>query len=189
MARPFNTPKPLPSKEELDQMFNYAPDTGVLTWRDRAADAPRSAWWNSRFGGKVAASEHPNSKYLRVMINGAHHFVHRVIWKMATGVEAEFVDHINGDAADNRIANLRDVQFDENLRNKAKYRNNTSGVSGVSFHARDNKWVARIGVSGKQVHLGDFATKEEATAAIRAAHVLLDYHQNHGRSADLEGTI
>ena len=42
-------------------------------------------------------------------------------------------------------------------------------------------WVARVGVSGKQLHLGDFKTKEEAAAAIRAAYVILDYHENHGR--------
>lgn len=40
---------------------------------------------------------------------------------------------------------------------------NKSGHTGVVF--RDNKWVARIAISGKEHHLGTFNTKEEAIAA------------------------
>ncbi|WP_260443082.1 MULTISPECIES: AP2 domain-containing protein [Listeria] len=40
---------------------------------------------------------------------------------------------------------------------------NKSGHTGVAF--KDNKWIARIFVSGKEHHLGTFNTKEEAIAA------------------------
>ncbi|HHQ0190770.1 TPA: hypothetical protein ACSKR0_002833 [Listeria monocytogenes] len=40
---------------------------------------------------------------------------------------------------------------------------NKSGHTGVAF--KDNKWVARIFVSGKEHHLGSFDTIEEAIAA------------------------
>ena len=186
MARPFNAPKALPTKEELLDMFDYSPDTGILTWRLRPPGFPRAAWWNSRFGGKPAGSTHSDQRYIRVMIQNAHHFAHRIIWKMVHGVDPGFIDHINGNPEDNRIVNLRDVSLDENLRNKSIYKNNTSGIPGVGFHGRDNVWVARVGVSGKQLRLGDFKTKEEAAAAIRAAHVILDYHGNHGRKPNPE---
>ncbi|QPJ28001.1 hypothetical protein IMX23_14440 (plasmid) [Listeria seeligeri] len=40
---------------------------------------------------------------------------------------------------------------------------NKSGHTGVAF--KDNKWIARIAISGKEHHLGTFNTKEEAIAA------------------------
>ena len=186
MARPFNTPKPLPTREELLEMFDYSADTGILKWRLKPEGAYRAKWWNSRFGGEVAGSNHPGGNYIRLMIGGVHHFAHRIIWKMVTGNDADFVDHINGDASDNRWENLRDVSFDENLRNKSLYKNNTSGTPGVTYHSKSDAWAARIGADGKQLHLGDFKTKVEAVAAIRAAHVILNYHRNHGRKADPE---
>ena len=118
MARPFNAPKALPTKEELLDMFDYSPDTGILTWRFRPAGFPRAAWWNSVYAGKQAGGLHSDGKYIRVMIQNVHHFAHRVIWKMVHGVDPGYIDHINGVYSDNRIENLRDVSFDENLRNK-----------------------------------------------------------------------
>lgn len=40
---------------------------------------------------------------------------------------------------------------------------NKSGHTGVAF--KDNKWIARIAISGKEHHLGTFNTIEEAIAA------------------------
>lgn len=40
---------------------------------------------------------------------------------------------------------------------------NKSGHTGVTF--KDNKWVARISVSGVEHYLDSFVTKEEAIAA------------------------
>ena len=182
MSRPFNAPKPLPDMETLNQMLSYCPSTGDLTWKPRADDAYRATWWNAVMAGKKAGSAHSGG-YLRLMIDGAHHMAHRVIWKMMHGFDPVQVDHINGVSSDNRLENLRDVSHQINSKNRKLYRNNTSGIPGLMFHTRDNVWVAKIGVRGKQVQLGSFCTKEEGIAAIIAAHVLLDYHENHGRSA------
>jgi len=122
-------------------------------------------------------------EYLRIMIDGKHQMVHRVIWKLVTGEEPNQVDHVNGIRADNRIENLRSVSFAINLKNKALYRNNKHGVPGVGYHKRDKVWTAKIGIGGKQLTLGSFATKDEAVAAILAGHVILDYHPKHGRKA------
>lgn len=117
------------------------------------------------------------------MLDGRHHFVHRVIWKIETGEEAAFVDHINGDGSDNRFQNLRAVSFGDNLKNKALYKNNPHGFHGVGYHKRDKVWTARIGAFGRQVQLGSFKTKDEAIAAMMGAQIVLDYHPNHGRKA------
>lgn len=49
------------------------------------------------------------------------------------------------------------------LFNKKLRSDNKSGHTGVTF--KDNKWVARISVSGVEHYLGSFVTKEEAIDA------------------------
>lgn len=182
MPRPFNAPKPLPSAEILKDIMTYDADAGTFTWTERGLNEPRANWWNSVFAGKSAGHIHTGG-YTRIMIDGLHHFAHRIAWKIMTGEEPVQIDHINGDTGDNRFANLRDVSHQINSKNRKLYKNNTSGIPGVMFHERDKVWISKVGVDGVQVQLGSFDTKEEAIAAIIAAHVLLDYHANHGRSA------
>lgn len=47
-------------------------------------------------------------------------------------------------------------------------RDNTSGHKGVGWNARSQKWIPRITVDKKTIHLGSFATKEEAILARKA---------------------
>ncbi|EDN9305746.1 AP2 domain-containing protein [Listeria monocytogenes] len=49
------------------------------------------------------------------------------------------------------------------LSNKKLRSDNKSGHAGITF--KDNKWVARISVSGVEHYLGSFVTKEEAIVA------------------------
>lgn len=49
------------------------------------------------------------------------------------------------------------------ISNKKLRSDNKSGCTGVTF--KDNKWVARISVSGVEHYLGSFVTKEEAIVA------------------------
>ena len=52
---------------------------------------------------------------------------------------------------------------------RAVYRNNKSGVTGVCWSKRHRKWVAQYNVPGGPHHLGYFRTIEEAAAAYQAA--------------------
>ena len=74
------------------------------------------------------------------------------------------VDHINGDRRDNRRSNLRICTQNENAKNLGRYRNNTSGFKGVSFHKRCRKWQASIQVDGQLRYLGLYDTLEAAAA-------------------------
>lgn len=185
MARPFTLPKKLPSAERLNAILRYEKETGHLYWNERPETEHRAKWFNAVRAGKRAGSVHisDKNKYERVMIDDAHHFSHRIIWKMITGEDPEFIDHIDGDGSNNRFENLRDVSHSENLKNQSRYRNNTSGFTGVTYHKRDKVWIARINAGGKLVQLGSFKTKEEATAAVIGARIVLNYHPNHGRVA------
>ena len=59
------------------------------------------------------------------------------------------------------------------LKNKP-YKNNTSGVTGISKNKRKNKWEAYISIRGKFIHLGLYANKLEAINARKEAE--LKYH-------------
>lgn len=83
------------------------------------------------------------------------------------------VDHINREPSDNRWANLRRATRSENNRNTRLYRNNTSGMRGVSWDKSKQKWVANGRLHGVLKKLGSFTDKEEAgrvAAAWRAEH-------------------
>jgi len=75
------------------------------------------------------------------------------------------VDHIDNDPSNNRIENLRWATREENSRNTRIRSDNESGVKGVSWCDRDQKWCARIKIDGITVYLGYYNTIEEATLA------------------------
>lgn len=75
------------------------------------------------------------------------------------------VDHINGDALDNRRANLRLCSRRQNSWNsKAKGNREFSGIA-----PRKNGWAARIEPYGMAISLGVWPTQEKAAAAYNQA--------------------
>ena len=53
-----------------------------------------------------------------------------------------FIDHVKRNRFDNRLENLRIATAEENMRNKTKPKNNTSGIMGV--YKEKNRWRAQI---------------------------------------------
>jgi hypothetical protein len=93
--------------------------------------------------------------------------IHRLIAYafIANMLNKKCVDHIDNNPKNNNINNLRWATTSENSTNKVKLSNNTSGVTGVCWHKRDNKWYAYIKINNKLKHLGYFNTIEEAKEA------------------------
>lgn len=90
-------------------------------------------------------------------------YLHRYIFPdVPAGYE---VDHISLDTLDNRKCNLRICTHQQNQCNQPLQRNNTSGVSGVSFYPPRNKYRARIKASQHDIHLGYYLTFGEAVQA------------------------
>lgn len=79
------------------------------------------------------------------------------------------VDHINHKTNDNRKSNLRLVTQSQNLMNRSVGKNNTSGVTGVSFDNHSRKWSAEIKIDGEKKALGHFENFEDAVKARKKA--------------------
>jgi hypothetical protein len=93
-----------------------------------------------------------------------------------------FVDHINGNGLDNRRENLRVCTNSENLRNRSKQKNNSSGFKGVSWHKASQKYSAQIkgiNINGKK-HLGLYVCPIQAAKAYNEAAI-----KYHGEFAQL----
>jgi hypothetical protein len=75
------------------------------------------------------------------------------------------VDHHNGDGLDNRRINLRPATQTQNNANTRLHQHNTSGVKGVRFNKASGKWCAYVHINRRQLHLGSFASREEAIVA------------------------
>lgn len=74
----------------------------------------------------------------------------------------KWYDHHNRNKLDNRKENLVSCTRQENNRNKNLSSLNKSGVSGVYWYNRDNKWKVQITLNNKTIHLGTFIDKNEA---------------------------
>ena len=173
----------------LAEVLEYIPETGVIFFRHRAdrwfSSPAQAIAWNARWAGEVALQSVDADGYFFGSVFGRLYKAHRVAFALHTGEWPKFqIDHINGRRQDNRICNLRDVPAAVNQRNKARTRLNTSGVSGVTFCPRKQRWRVRARMpGGAKKSFGSYASIEEATAVRKAAEVAFGYHENHGRSA------
>ena len=97
---------------------------------------------------------------------------YRVAWAIHYGAWPEaFLDHINGDESDDRIANLREATHAENMRNRKTHSHSGTGVKGVFQDGQ--RFGACISVNGVRTSLGGFSSIAEASAAYTAAANLL----------------
>lgn len=167
--------------ELLTSLLEYDPETGQLFWRERPLTMFKSSGahtaWNRRYAGQETFTSTHREGYLRGNLLGEPWLAHRTVWWLITAEWPWVVDHINGNKADNRIANLRNGPPKLNARNRPLHKKNTSGVSGVWYNARTSKWQTTI--SGD--FLGNFDTLEEAAVARKAAETQYGFHENHGR--------
>jgi len=93
-------------------------------------------------------------------------YLHRFLMNAQPG---QLVDHINGDALDNRRENLRLATARQNVQNKCVSPLSATGLKGVGWHKRRRKFHARIQLQGVRVHLGYFEDARSAALAYDAA--------------------
>lgn len=94
------------------------------------------------------------------------------------------VDHINGNAFDNRKENLRICTQGENCCNKKLASNNTSGFNGISYRKDRNRFDPEIRLQYQRCHLGYCKTLKEAVYKRYIAEQLV--FQNYARKEEQE---
>jgi hypothetical protein len=81
------------------------------------------------------------------------------------------VDHVDRNKTNNHLSNLRRATHVENQQNASMKSNNTSGVVGVCWHKKNNKWEVKIRVNGVNKNLGYFVNKDDAITARANAEI------------------
>jgi hypothetical protein len=141
---------------DIFKYLDYNPKSGVFVWKVKT---------KTRSVGDVAGNTNWRG-YTSIWINGIQYYAHRLAWAFCNGsFPCGDIDHINENKSDNRIANLRIASRSENMFNRGRNRNNTSGLKGVVFCKATGKWRAQIMIDRKNVNIGRFKTKEEAANA------------------------
>lgn len=105
--------------------------------------------WYIRDDGYVATNDF-NNNYKTIKL-------HKLLFP-----NSKVIDHINHKKYDCRKINLRECTNSKNNMNRSLHSNNTSGVTGVSWHKGINKWCASIRINGKQTHLGSYVNFDDA---------------------------
>lgn len=139
------------TQERLKQLIDYDCENGEFHWK-----VSRGC---SHAGKKLHSVD--SSGYLQSKIDGRYYLLHRLAWLYVHGYyPSKCIDHINRNRLDNRICNLRVATNAENCRNSGKRKDNTSGITGVSY--TNGKWRVRVMVNKTTLYLGNYKDIELA---------------------------
>ena len=157
------------TRDELAKLLEYDPDTGAFRWKVNRRGTAKAG----QEAGHINASG-----YRIIRTHKGRHGAHRLAFLLMTGaMPAGDVDHINGNRADNRWCNLRDVSRAVNMQNLRKPRaDNTTGFLGVSLSK--GRYQAQIAANGKTHYLGLYDCPKLAHAAYVAHKRLLHSEGN-----------
>lgn len=107
-------------------------------------------WGGDKYG---YISTHSNQKSISL---------HRLIMQKKFNLKGKIVDHIDRNPLNNRKSNLRIAGKSLNAINSKLNKNNSSGVTGVSYSKGSKKWRSYINYEGKRIELGYYENKERA---------------------------
>ncbi|MCL1955245.1 MAG: HNH endonuclease [Brevinematales bacterium] len=107
--------------------------------------------------------------------------LHRIIMNAPEDME---IDHKNLNKLDNRRQNLRVCSHSENMMNRGKQKNNSTGFKGVNLDKgrKRKRFRAKITANKKNYCLGSFKKPEAAAAAYAKAAKL--HHGQFARVAE-----
>lgn len=145
------------TQARLKELYRYNPRTGLF-FRLRDGGVCR--------GSKRGIVRNTPTKwgYVRLWIDDKLYFQHTLAWLYVHG---EFLirglDHKDTIRTNNRIKNLRRATRSQNNCNKKVRKDNKLGIKGTEL-LHNGRYAAYVGINGRKVHLGCFASAEEAHA-------------------------
>jgi hypothetical protein len=147
------------TQSRLKDLFDY--QDGHLIRKISRGRGKNSSRWSA---GTVVGHKAKNG-YVLANVDYKTYKLHRLVWLWHHGHFPErLIDHIDGDPSNNRIENLREATYAENMQNQRKARStNKLGVQGV--YRVKNKFRAVITKNKVSKHIGYFDTAEEAHEA------------------------
>lgn len=117
------------TREELFSILRYDQETGLFFWK--VASGKSSI-------GKVAGCVN-KAGYVQIRYNGKTYKAHRLAFLYMVGNIPKIVDHKDRNKQNNAWCNLEESTVNKNNANRVFSR---SGVKGVYFDNRLNKWYA-----------------------------------------------
>ncbi len=171
------------NREELERKNNMKPENTpenkakffAVQWKDVKGTNGMYQVSNNgvvRRGSTIAGLLKPNLDIstgyytVKIPINGMRKTkkVHSLVAECFLGEKPQgriVIDHIDNDPLNNDVSNLQYVTHRENL---SKNRISNTGITGV-YKTKGNNYRAMIEVQNKRIHLGLFATLEQAKLA------------------------
>ena len=155
----MTAPKPLPPLEVVQNLLKYDPETGLLWWLKKPNRNMRD--WQVKPAGTMRGG------YLYVRVLGQAYLCQRIAWLLHHGQDPKNcqIDHIDTNKTNNRASNLRLVTNQQNQFNRGASKSSLSGIKGVCWDKKSNKWRAYGRLNGKQNCIGFFEDLEKAQQA------------------------
>lgn len=155
------------TKEFLHTLYEY--ESGYLISKQKRGPATI---------GKKIVTKHKDG-YISTTINRKRFYVHRLIYMMFHGELPRFIDHIDGNRANNKIQNLRPAtESQNNVNSKGRSK---SGYKNIYFDPRKNHYLVVLIINRKKNFFGCF--KDLELACLVAEEARNKYHgefANHG---------
>ncbi len=150
--------RPIITAEYVRSIINYQPDTGKMT-----SLVKRGGLRVDQEVGTIIPQG-----YRQIFIGYWSYRASRLAYLIMEGEwppDGLFMDHIDGDRANDKWSNLRLATPQQNARNRKPCKRNTTGIVGVHPVKRNGQWGAEIGVDGSNIKLGCFECQADAVEA------------------------
>lgn len=140
-----------------------------LRWRDDVARMYTTKQSGTSVAGEPAGVKRiikGRSDSIVVLLRRKIYIVSRVIWEMVHGPipEGMIIDHLDGNALNNKIENLACKTRGENMQNRKLDKRNNTGVPGVSYSESGGRprYKARYQDENKKAVTKDFLSESTA---------------------------